>query len=138
DGKKFSGNAKLMRKGKVIQHGTILIDSDMSVLSDALKINPLKYVDKGIKSNRARVTNLIEYLPQNTTTESFKKLLIDEMLKENEGAEIYKLNDEDLKGIEKLRDEKYQTWDWNFGHSPDYNFKQAVKIPAGFIEVHLD
>ena len=138
EGKKFSGNAKLMRKGKVIQHGTILIDSDMSVLSDALKINPLKYVDKGIKSNRARVTNLIEYLPENTTTESFKKLLIDEMLKKNEGAEIYKFNDVDLKGIEKLRDEKYQTWDWNFGHSPDYNFKQAVKVPAGFIEVHLD
>lgn len=138
EGKKFSGNAKLIRKGKMIQHGTILIHSDMSVLVDALKINPLKYVDKGIRSNRSRVTNLIDYLPENTTTESFKKLLIDEMLKENKYAEIIEFDESDIREIERLTKEKYETWEWNFGHSPDYNFKQAIKIPAGFIEVHLD
>lgn len=138
EGKKFSGNAKLIRKGKMIQHGTILIHSDMSVLVDALKINPLKYVDKGIRSNRSRVTNLIEYLPEDTTTESFKKLLINEMLKENKDAEIRAFDENDIREIERLTKEKYETWEWNFGHSPDYNFKQAIKIPAGFIEVHLD
>jgi len=138
EGKKFSGNAKLIRKGKMIQHGTILIHSDMSVLVDALKINPLKYVDKGIRSNRSRVTNLIEYLPEDTTTESFKKLLINEMLKENKDAEIRAFDKNDIREIERLTKEKYETWEWNFGHSPDYNFKQAIKIPAGFIEVHLD
>lgn len=61
DGKKFSGNAKLARNGKMIQHGTILFDSNMDVLSDALKINPLKYKDKAVKSNRSRVINLKEY-----------------------------------------------------------------------------
>src|SRR5699024_3415835 len=44
----------------------------------------------------------------------------------------------DIREIERLTKEKYETWEWNFGHSPDYNFKQAIKIPAGFIEVHLD
>ncbi len=34
--------------------------------------------------------------------------------------------------------EKYETWDWNFGFSPNYNFNKAIKIPAGFIEIHLD
>ena len=34
--------------------------------------------------------------------------------------------------------EKYETWDWNFGFSPNYNFQKAIKVPAGFIEVHLD
>ena len=38
DGKKFSGNAKLARNGKMIQHGTLLFNSEMSVLNDALKI----------------------------------------------------------------------------------------------------
>ena len=76
DGKKFSGNAKLARHGKMIQHGTILIHSEMSVLGDALKVNPLKYKDKAVKSNRARVTNLIDYLPNGSTTESFKKINI--------------------------------------------------------------
>src|SRR5690606_4624107 len=39
---------------------------------------------------------------------------------------------------EKLQKEKYDTWDWNFGFSPQYNFQKAIKIPAGFIEIHLD
>ncbi len=138
DGKKFSGNAKLARNGKMIQHGTILLNSQMSVLGEALKVNPLKYIDKAIKSNRSRVINLIEYLPQETTTDDLKSWLIEEIMSDNEGAEIYTLTPEDIAEIEKLIVEKYETWDWNFGFSPNYNFQKAIKIPAGFIEVHLD
>lgn len=138
DGKKFSGNAKLARHGKMIQHGTILLDSEMEVLGEALKVNPLKFIDKAIKSNRSRVTNLINYLPKETTTNDLKKLLTEEIMKNNPAAERYELTEEDLQGIQQLMDEKYETWDWNFGFSPNYNFQKAIKVPAGFIEVHLD
>jgi len=137
DGKKFSGNAKLAKGGKMIQHGTILFNSEMSVLSDALKVNPLKFLDKATKSNRQRVTNLIDFLPTGATIEVLKQKLIDEILKDFAGK-VYNLTDEDIQGIEKLTKEKYETWDWNFGSSPNYNFKKAIKIPAGFIEIHLD
>ena len=138
EGKKFSGNAKLARHGKMIQHGTILLNSEMEVLGDALKVNPLKFIDKAIKSNRARVTNLIEYLPKETTTSDLKKLLTEEIMINNKAAERYELTEEDLKGIRQLMVEKYETWDWNFGFSPQYNFKKAIKVPAGFIEIHLE
>lgn len=138
DGKKFSGNAKLAKNGKMIQHGTILIDSQMQILSDALKVNPLKFVDKAVKSNRARVTNLISYLPPGFTTTKFKDLLIAEMKQENPRAEIMRFSPIDIQNIEDLVRDKYQTWEWNFGFSPNYNFKKAIKIPAGFIELHLD
>ena len=138
DGKKFSGNAKLARHGKMIQHGTILLDSEMEVLGEALKVNPLKYIDKAIKSNRSRVTNLIEYLPKETTTTDLKNLLTEEIMKNNPTAERYELTEEDLQGIQDLIIEKYETWDWNFGFSPNYNFRKAIKVPAGFIEVHLE
>ena len=138
DGKKFSGNAKLARHGKMIQHGTILLDSEMEVLGEALKVNPLKFIDKAIKSNRSRVTNLINYLPKETTTADLKKLLTEEIMKNNPEAERYELTAEDLQGIQQLMTDKYETWDWNFGFSPHYNFKKAIKVPAGFIEVHLD
>lgn len=137
DGKKFSGNAKLAKGGKMIQHGTILFNSEMSVLSDALKVNPLKFLDKATKSNRQRVTNLIDFLPTGATIEVLKQKLIDEILKDFAGK-VYNLTDEDIQEIEKLTKEKYETWDWNFGSSPNYNFKKAIKIPAGFIEIHLD
>ena len=138
EGKKFSGNAKLARHGKMIQHGTILLNSEMEVLGKALKVNPLKFIDKATKSNRGRVTNLIDYLPKETTTETLKELLTAEIIKNNPEAKRYQLSLEDLAGIEQLMEEKYETWDWNFGFSPQYNFKKAIKIPAGFIEVHLD
>ncbi len=138
EGKKFSGNAKLARQGKMIQHGTILLNSEMEVLGEALKINPLKFIDKAIKSNRARVTNLIHYLPKTTTTQTLKDLLTAEIIKSNPAAKRYELTPEDLAGIELLVKQKYETWDWNFGFSPNYNFKKALKVPAGFIEIHLD
>ena len=138
EGKKFSGNAKLARHGKMIQHGTILLNSEMEVLGEALKVNPLKFIDKATKSNRGRVTNLIDYLPKETTTETLKELLTAEIIKNNPEAKRYQLSLEDLAGIEQLMEGKYETWDWNFGFSPQYNFKKAIKIPAGFIEVHLD
>ncbi|MFV0269681.1 MAG: lipoate--protein ligase [Draconibacterium sp.] len=138
DGKKFSGNAKLARNGKIIQHGTILLNSEMSVLSEALKINPLKFKDKAVKSVRARVTNLIEYLPGKTTVDSFKKLLVDQILKENKDASIHQLLPEESEGIKELASEKYSTWKWNFGVSPSYDFNKAIKVSAGFIELHLD
>lgn len=138
DGKKFSGNAKLSRNGKMIQHGTILFDSNMSILGDALKINPLKYKDKAIKSNRARVINLKDVLPKGITLDDLKQTLIDEMLKTNASSFIYQLSTEDIEDVQKLISEKYATWDWNFGFSPKYSFQNAIKIPAGFIELHLD
>ena len=138
DGKKFSGNAKLSRYGKIVQHGTILIDSEMSVLAEALKVNPLKFVDKATKSTRARVTNLIDYLPKGTTPESFKNQLVEFMLKENKNAKMHTFSEDEIQKIEKLAKEKYESWDWNFGFSPNYNFTRAIKIPAGFIEAHID
>jgi len=139
DGKKFSGNAKLTQNGKLIQHGTILINSEMSVLSSALKINPLKFRDKAVKSNRARVTNLVNYLPEDVTLDKFKELLIQQIIDENEEpTQIHQLTAEEISGIQKLADEKYSSWDWNFGNSPTYSFNKAIKVPAGFIELHMD
>lgn len=138
NGKKFSGNAKLARNGKMIQHGTILFDSEMTVLNDALKINPLKYQDKAVKSNRARVINLKEFLSNEVTINHLKQALINEMIQSNQSATLYELTAEDVLGAENLITEKYDTWDWNFGFSPKYSFQNAAKIPAGFIEVHLN
>ncbi|MBL1409175.1 lipoate--protein ligase [Sphingobacterium faecale] len=138
DGRKFSGNAKLAKAGKMIQHGTILFDSDMSVLSDALKINPLKYRDKAVKSNRSRVINLREYVSAAVTIDHLKQALIDQMIVNNTEATIYELTEKDRNSVERLISEKYGTWDWNFGFSPNYSFKNAIKVPAGYIELHLD
>lgn len=138
DDKKFSGNAKLIYKDKLVQHGTILINSEMKVIADALKVNPLKFKGKATQSVRARVTNIIDYLPKNTTVDSFTNDLIEYILKLYPNAKKYELTDNEQQEIKKLADEKYSTWDWNYGKSPNYNFSNAIKTDVAYIEFHLD
>ena len=49
DGKKISGNAEHVFKRRVLHHGTLLFLSQIADLSKALKVNPLKYQDNGVK-----------------------------------------------------------------------------------------
>ena len=42
DGKKFSGNSQLIRDGRVLHHGTILFQSDLTIVGKALQVNAEK------------------------------------------------------------------------------------------------
>ena len=72
EGKKFSGNAEHVYKNKILHHGTLLFSSKLPDLSQALKVNPLKYKDKAVKSVRSRVTNISEHLKESITLEEFE------------------------------------------------------------------
>ncbi|MEA1873514.1 MAG: lipoate--protein ligase [Bacteroidota bacterium] len=136
--KKFSGNAKTKYRDKILQHGTILFDSKMKVLFDALKVNPLKFRDKAVKSVRSRVTNIVDLFPEAMNIEDFSEKLMNYVIELYSNAKPYILTDEDRFEIEKLVDEKYATWEWNYGASPEYNFNKGIKTNAGYIEFHLD
>ena len=62
DGCKFSGNAQYNYKNKVMHHCTLLFSSQISDMSNALKVKPIKFEGKSIKSVKARVTNISEHL----------------------------------------------------------------------------
>ena len=138
EGKKFSGNAKAFYNNKILQHGTLLFDSTLPNLSQALKLNPLKYRDKAVKSISSRVTNISEHLKHDITLEEFEKRIVDHVRTMYADAEVYDLTDEDRAAIQKLVDEKYGTWDWNFGYSPKYNLQKGIKTSGGHVEVNLD
>ncbi|MDY0077036.1 MAG: lipoate--protein ligase [Bacteroidales bacterium] len=137
-GKKFSGNAKCFYNGKVLQHGTILFSAKLPDLSQALKLNPLKYRDKAVKSISSRVTNISEHLQSKISLEAFEERIINHVRTMYEDSEMYELTATDIEAINKLVTEKYGTWDWNFGHSPKYNLQKGIKTNGGHIEVNLD
>jgi len=137
-GKKFSGNAKCFYNDKVLQHGTILFSSKLPDLSQALKLNPLKYRDKAVKSISSRVTNISEHLNSKISLEEFEERIINHVRNTYEDSEIYELSDFDNEAINKLVEEKYGTWAWNFGHSPKYNLQKGIKTNGGHIEVNLE
>jgi lipoate-protein ligase A len=137
EGRKFSGNAEHVFKNKVLHHGTILYSSEMKDVSGALKINPLKYKDRAVKSIPKRVTNVSNHMKQPMNLEDFTQRIMDHVLSTFEGAQIYEFTESDLAQIQKIRDDKYSTWEWNFGHSPKYNFMQGARNQGGTLEVNL-
>lgn len=140
NGKKFSGNAEHVHlaKKRILHHGTLLFSSEMKDLSEALKVNPLKFQGKAVQSVRSRVTNICEHLKDKITVEEFKKLIQNYVLTNYTDANLYELTDKDYKRIKEIADERYRNWDWNFGYSPEYGFKKGIKTDGGHVEVHLD
>ena len=65
DGRKFSGNAVCINNNRILQHGTLLFNASMGNLVAALKSRPEKFIGKAVQSNRSRVTNISEHLPDN-------------------------------------------------------------------------
>ena len=138
DGRKFSGNAQYRRQGRVMHHGTILFDSDLSVVANALQVDPTKFQTKGIQSTRSRVTNVREHLPQDIGLSEFRHLLLQNAAAGN-AAEPYPLSQADLEAVEKLRRERYGTWAWNFGESPAYTQLNRRRFDGcGLVELFLD
>jgi lipoate-protein ligase A len=138
DGRKFSGNAKYFSKGNLLQHGTLLFNSELGSLSKALKSNPLKFEDKAVKSIQARVTNISEHLKTNLSLNELANLLINKVISLYTEAGFYAFDDDDIKQITKLTDDKYNTYEWNYGKSPNYNFSKTLKTKGGNIQLSMD
>ena len=136
-GKKFSGNAQYLRQGRVMHHGTILFDSNASVLANALKVDEAKIQAKGVKSVRSRVTNVRPCLPVDMTLPQFRQVLLDTIL-EDEPGEEYILTDKDLEVVEKLKKDRYDTWEWNYGHSPECTLHKKARVEGcGTVEAFI-
>jgi lipoate-protein ligase A len=137
DGKKFSGNAQYLRQGRVMHHGTILFDSNASVLANALQVDEAKIQAKGVKSVRSRVTNVRPCLPVDMTLPQFRQVLLDTIL-EDEPGEEYILTDKDLEVVEKLKKDRYDTWEWNYGHSPECTLHKKARVEGcGTVEAFI-
>lgn len=133
NGKKFCGNAQAYYKGRMMHHGCLLFDVDMTVLGDALKVSKDKIESKGIKSVRARVTNIIDELPDKITVNEFSDKILAKMKETYPDMTEYVLSEDELAKIQKSADEQFGNWDWVYGKAPEYTIERNVRYPAGKI-----
>ncbi len=138
DGMKIAGNAEHIFKNKILHHGCLLFSSEMRNVSEALKVNPVKYIDKAVKSVPKRVTNISDHLRTRITIEQFTRKLMEHVISIYPNCRPYTFTPEDLRRIKELRDKKYATREWNYGNSPNYNFKKAIRTKGGLLEMNLD
>jgi len=138
DEKKISGIAQSIIKGRVLNHGTLLFDSKLDTLSKALNVRRDKIESKGVKSVSSRVTNIKPYIKDDIDVLEFKQVLLNNIFDYfNQPVEIYELTDEDRRNIQKMVDERYGTWEWNYGKSPKFNYKGYGRFAGGSVETRL-
>ncbi len=138
DGMKFSGNAQYLKEGRVMHHGTILYDSDMTMLSQALKPGNDKIESKGIKSIRSRVTNIRPFMKNNEPLSAFWDALKNYMNAALDMKDLM-LSPGQIAEVDELNKKRYSQWSWNYGNSPAYTMRKVRRIEGcGKIEVFLD
>jgi len=141
DSKKFSGNAFYFTDKTAYHHGTILIDSDFSKLVKYLQVSKEKIKSKGIDSVRSRVVNLRE-LNFDLTIKAMKQALKESFVDNYKGLRAEHTNNlgskivdpSQMKELDELY-EKYSSWEWRFGNSPNFDITYEERFDWGGLEL---
>jgi lipoate-protein ligase A len=122
----------------MVSHGTLLFNSDLSHVADALHVHENKFASKAVKSVRSRVANISEFLPRPIEIEDFKKLLLDTYFEGSTEIRNLPLTDLDWNNVHALADTRYRTWEWNYGKSPEFNIEKRQRFSGGEIIARLN
>lgn len=134
-GKKVSGTAQQVLKGRILHHGTLLFDADTVMIQGALNPDPEKFRSKSVKSVRSRVGNIRSFLPEDMTVRRFWEHLKSFFLVSD--AKQLVLTSDDLREITKLKETKYDTWEWNYGKSPKCQIRSRNRFDGGSLDIHF-
>ncbi|WP_372920318.1 lipoate--protein ligase [Salegentibacter sp.] len=135
--KKISGTAQFSTGKRMISHGTLLLDTDLGEVSNALNVKMSKIQSKGHKSVRSRVANISEFLESPMKIDDFRSRLLKGLYEESEDFERYYLSPEEWKAVHELKEEKYDSWDWNYGRSPKFNIKRSKRFSIGEVDLRI-
>lgn len=117
DERKVSGSAQCIHKNRVMYHCTLLYATDLDRLNAALHgkmdagdLLPGSSVVRAVPSVRSEVANISEFLSPAIPLKRFMRLLFHSFMEEE--GDIYRFTSEDLKAIERLKQEKYASGEW--------------------------
>ena len=135
EGKKVSGTAQRLHKGRILHHGTLLFETNPTMVAGALNADPSKFQSKSSKSVRSRIGNIRPCLKEDMEMPAFWNYLKGVLAKDgfDEGA----LTAEELAAVQALKESRYDTWEWNFGHSPRYDLRVKRRFEGGGLEAFL-
>lgn len=136
EGRKFSGNAQAYTENRVLHHGTLLFDANVSVMGEVLKKDEEKLAHKGVKSHRSRVVNLHELLGDTIGMEDFIRHIEREVVAQM-GATVRHPPENEI--IDALR-ARNASEEWIYSEQrylTDYEVKRRQKYPFGIVGISL-
>lgn len=139
DGCKISGNAQCVYRRadgsrRLMHHGTLLYDADLTSLAGALRVNSDKLRSKGIRSVSSRVKNIRDIWDVPTDVIGFKDHLLD-FAERHYGILATAFADEERAAIAAIAEKKYSVWEWNFGKSPQFENARSKRFPWGSVTI---
>ncbi|RDW16069.1 lipoate--protein ligase [Oceanobacillus arenosus] len=142
DGKKVSGAAMTLQKGRVYAGYSLLLDPNYEAMVAVLNPNQKKIKSHGIRSVRSRVGAIRPHLApkyQDMTVWEFSDYMICQLLEieDSREAKHYELTPEDWAGVDKIATEKYNNWDWNYGRFHQFEYHLTERFPIGTVSVGL-
>ncbi len=133
DNKKISGNAQTAYKNKLLHHGTLMVDVDVTAMLNVLNVSEMKISSKAIDSVRSRVLNLKSLLPSGFDTFALRDELIKTYFRGKEYGE-YTLDKKDTDNINTMVKEKFSTNEYNLSQKAPFGVVKRKKFTAGIIE----
>jgi len=130
-GLKVSGNSAHIYKNKVLHHGSLLFNTDLEALHQALKGSEKLYKDKSVNSVRAKVTNVSYHIKNDLSGKDFIGLFRSFIHDYYPGCFDDVLHGKETEAISKLAENKYKKYEWNFGYSPDYMYDAQWEMHNG-------
>ncbi|QWB99727.1 lipoate--protein ligase family protein [Mycoplasmatota bacterium] len=130
--KKISGNAQAFINNRLLHHGTLLYDTDLNIIHQALIDHSQEAKGHQVLSNKQPVENLKNMLSTDMT--NFVKEMIEKISKDRNIS----LNEIvlDKNKINEIKKEKYLSWDWNFGKTPKFSIETFLK--DRLVNIHVE
>lgn len=132
NGTKVSGCAFYQLSNRSVLHNSLLFDTQLDHLSNALTPAKEKLQSKGVASVRQRVTNVATYTQLDILT------FMDYVQQEMCGTEMLELTEEDMKGVAEIEKE-LSSDDFVYGKNPKYSLVRKHRFEGvGTLEAHIE
>ena len=129
---KVSGCAFYQLSNRSVLHNSLLFDTQLDHLSNALTPAKEKLQSKGVASVRQRVTNVATY------TQLDILAFMDYVRQEMCGTEVLELTEEDMKGVAEIEKE-LSSDDFVYGKNPKYSLVRKHRFEGvGTLEAHIE
>jgi len=132
DGTKVSGCAFYQLSNRSVLHNSLLFDTQLDHLSNALTPAKEKLQSKGVVSVRQRVTNVATY------TQLDILAFMDYVRQDMCGTEVLELTEEDMKEVAEIEKE-LSSDDFVYGKNPKYSLVRKHRFEGvGTLEAHIE
>ena len=132
NGTKVSGCAFYQLSNRSVLHNSLLFDTQLDHLSNALTPAKEKLQSKGVASVRQRVTNVATY------TQLDILAFMDYVQQEMCGTEVLELTEEDMKEVAEIEKE-LSSDDFVYGKNPKYSLVRKHRFEGvGTLEAHIE